>query len=239
MSHKKVYFVTTGLADELRVIKAVKPPRLLCSYWHFKNKPLSSLCEAIGYKPEIMLDSGAYSAYTRGKHVSLLAYMHYIAANDEYITQYMALDVIGDMVSTQTFYDLMYAKGFRPIPVYHYGAGHSLIRHYLLTGAKTIALGGTVPIKNKYEVAKWCDGLAKLYPGVAFHLLGSASPKILTCSSLASCDSSAWYLQAINGRPATIPGRGREAKLARAKANMIDTMEVFNDFPVPINDSCG
>ena len=72
LSHKKVYFVTTHRNDEIAVLRKVKPPRLLCSYWYFKNRPLDAFCENLGYKPEIMLDSGAYSAHASGKNINLL-----------------------------------------------------------------------------------------------------------------------------------------------------------------------
>lgn len=64
----KVYFVTTGLWEEIQVVKKVRPPRLLCSYWYFKNKRMADFCEELGYRPEIILDSGAYSAFTKGKN---------------------------------------------------------------------------------------------------------------------------------------------------------------------------
>lgn len=232
-----MYFVTVGLADEIAVIQKVKPPRILCSYWFFKSKPLSSFCEKLGYKPEIMLDSGAYSAYTRGKNVNLLDYMNYIRDNQEYITHYMALDVIGDDDLTMAFYTIMLGKGLNPIPVFHYTSDRQQMDEYLDLGANLIALGGTVPVSNKATVAQWCDNLADLYPGTAFHLLGSCSQKFMACKSLISCDASTWYMRAVKGSPESIPGKTRESKRARAEANMIDIMERFNDFPISSNYS--
>lgn len=92
----KVYFVTIGLIQEMEVIRKVRPPRLLCSYWYFKNRSLQEFCSAIGYQPEIMLDSGAYSAFTQGRSVNLFDYMKYIEENADYISRYISLDVIGD-----------------------------------------------------------------------------------------------------------------------------------------------
>lgn len=236
MSQPKVYFVTAGLADEMRVIRKVKPPRLLCSFWYFKNKPLDKFCEALGYQPEIMLDSGAYSAYTQHKNANLLDYMDYIRKNEAYISSYVALDVIGDNYLTKTFYEIMVTKGFDPVPVFHYGEDYSTLRYYQERGVKTVALGGTVPVRDKVTVAAWCNEVASHFPEITFHLLGSASPKILECESVVSCDSCAWYLLAINGKPKTIPGKSKGAKLARAEANMLRTMGVFNDLSVSDDD---
>jgi hypothetical protein len=232
-----VYFVTVGLADEIEVIQKVKPPRILCSYWFFKNKPLASFCERIGYKPEIMLDSGAYSAYTRGKNVNLLDYMTYIRNNEEYITHYISLDVIGDDDLTLAFYRIMRDKGLNPVPVFHHGSDYSLMNSYRNMGANYVALGGTVPLSNKTAVAQWCNHLSALYPGLSFHLLGSCSQKFLVCPSIVSCDATTWYMRAVKGCPETIPGKTREAKRARAEVNMTDIMERFNDFPIFSNHS--
>lgn len=233
-----VYFVTTGLREELQVIKQLRPPRLLCSYWYFKNKPLARLCEDIGYRPEILLDSGAYSAYTKGKNVNLLDYLAYIKANEAYTSRYISLDVIGDSRTTRLLYGLMRAMDMDPIAVVHQGDDLEVVAEYMADGTKRIALGDTVRIKDKKEVARWCAEVKQRYPEAQLHLLGSCSPVLLQNGALASCDSSAWYIQAVNGRPANIPGTTREAKMARAAANMLSIMEVFDEIPVSSID-CG
>lgn len=233
----KVYFVTTGLREEMEVIKKVRPPRLLCSYWYFKNKPLADFCTELGYRPKIMLDSGAYSAFTKGKNVNLLDYMAYIDANRWYIESYISLDVIGNEPLTYRIYQLMRANGSNPVPVVHYGRdAKEILQRYRLLNVGQIALGGTVPIRDKCEVARWCEDMKQRHPRARFHLLGSSSQKLLQSEALASCDSSSWYVQAINGKPHTIPGKSREAKLARAEANMRRIMEVFDEVPVPFTD---
>lgn len=230
-----VYFVTTGLWDEVQVIKKVRPPRLLCSYWYFKNKPLSKFCEELGYQPEILLDSGAYSAFTKGKHVNVLDYIEYIRANRDYIAKYISLDVIGDAKTTVLLWGLMQGLGLNPIPVLHYGDPIKLLELYSVVGAP-VALGGTVPIRDKRVVAAWCAEVKRQYPDTELHLLGSNSKAILHSGVLTSCDASTWYIQAVKGRPTTIPGRDRTAKIQRAEANMRKIMEVFDEATVPLTD---
>ena len=233
----KVYFVTTGLREEMQVIKKVRPPRLLCSYWYFKNKPLSKFCEELGYQPEILLDSGAYSAFTKGKHVNVLDYIEYIRANRAYITNYISLDVIGDPSMTLLLCDLMWSAALCPIPVIHYGEDLRFIDYYRKGWPPMpIALGGTVPIRDKRVVAAWCAEVKRKYPDAELHLLGSNSGVIRDSGVLASCDASTWYIQAVKGLPRTIPGRDRAAKIQRAEANMRKIMEVFDEATVPLTD---
>lgn len=234
----KVYFVTSGLREEMEVIRHVRPPRLLCSYWYFKNRSLQEFCNAIGYRPEIMLDSGAYSAFTKGRTVNIFDYMRYIEGNVEHIARYVALDVIGDPFTTKAYYEIMRHKGFEPIPVFHCGDDLSVMQHYVTSGARVVALGNTVRIPDKDEVARWCKEIHELHPDISLHLLGSSSHKIMDCGAVASCDSSTWYVKAVNGYPESIPGKTRPSKLARAEANMIQIMEVFNEVPIPADNCC-
>lgn len=228
----KVYFVTTGLREEMEVIKKVRPPRLLCSYWYFKNKSLADFCDALGYQPEIMLDSGAYTAHTKGKNVNLLDYIAYIRANREHISQYITLDTIGDSHMTSLIYWLMIGSGLNPVPVIHYGDDLAELK-YCTIHAKLVALGNTVGIPDKSKVARWCQEVKRAKPDAKLHLLGSSSQKMLQSGALASCDSSAWYLMAVNGKPKDIQG-----KLQRAEANMRRIMEEFNETSVPFTDCC-
>ena len=235
----KVYFVTVGLREEIEVIRNVRPPRLLCSYWYFKSRSLREFCNSIGYRPEIILDSGAYSAFTKGKSVNLFDYMKYIEENAEYISWYVALDVIGDSFSTKAYYEIMRSKCFNPVPVFHYDDDFSLIQYYARAGAEMVALGNTVRIRNKEEVARWCRLVHQQQPDILLHLLGSSSQKIIDCDVVTSCDSSAWYMRAVNGSPTSIPGKHRPSKIARAEANMVRIMEAFNENPVPFDDCRG
>ena len=232
-----VYFVTTGLREEVQVIKKVRPPRLLCSYWYFKNKLLAKFCEELGYQPEILLDSGAYSAFTKGKHVNILDYIEYIRANRAYITNYISLDVIGDPTMSFLLFRFMWDAGLCPIPVIHYNEDLRLMDYYREGWPPLpVALGGTVPVRDKRVVAAWCAEVKRRYPDTELHLLGSNSKAILHSGVLTSCDASTWYIQAVKGRPTTIPGRNRDAKIQRAEVNMRRIMEVFDEAAVPFAD---
>jgi hypothetical protein len=220
-----VHFVCTNDSAEKEVIKEIKPDKLLLSYFYFKNKKLESFIEELGYKPEILLDSGAYSAWSKGKNISPIDYMNYITLNGKYIDNYIMLDVIGDAELSIKYYEIMKLKNYSPIPVFHYGDHEDFLKLYINEGCKYIALGNTVPIKNKTIVAEWVNQLCGKYPNIKFHLLGSSSKKVTQNTDLYSVDSSTWIMMALNGYPKEIKGRTREAKIERAKWQMLKIME--------------
>jgi hypothetical protein len=126
----------------------------------------------------------------------------------------------------------MIGSGLNPVPVIHYGDDLAELK-YCTIHAKLVALGNTVGIPDKSKVARWCQEVKRAKPDAKLHLLGSSSQKMLQSGALASCDSSAWYLMAVNGKPKDIQG-----KLQRAEANMRRIMEEFNETSVPFTDCC-
>lgn len=225
----KIYHVAVDSSSaETEALRKVRPPRLLLSYFYFRNKPLKQFIEKIGYTPEIMLDSGAYSAWTRGRGIALTDYMKYIDENKEHISHYINLDVFGDNELSFDYYQIMKKKGYTPIPVVHYGKEDRYwFERYFDEGESFIALGGTVPIKDKWEVSSWARMFCWEFPEVKFHLLGSSSRKVIDYCDLYSCDSSTWFMMAINGHPKHIRGRSREAKIKRAKYNLKKEVELL------------
>jgi len=220
-----IYFVTCKTKEEIIAIKEIQPEKLLLSYFYFKNKPLAEFIKEIGYTPIIMLDSGAYSAYTKGKTISPIDYMRYIKENEEYIQSYIALYVIGEAEISLKYYEIMKLKGFNPLPVFHFGDDETYLELFIREGNDYIALGNTVSVRNKVLVAEWINVLTAKYPTTKFHLLGSTSKKITKNTNIHSCDSSSWILMAINGFPKEIKGKTPQAKLERAKWQLRKIME--------------
>jgi hypothetical protein len=227
-----LYFVVTDKgSEEVDVIKRLKPPRLLASYFYFRTKGIASLIEKIGYLPEILLDSGAFSAWNIGKNVSLIDYMRFIDENERHLNggRYIALDVINEPMLTRFYYEAMRYKGYAPVPVFHFGDDLSYLDYYVNKGETTIALGGSAKMRSKPTVSAWCSDVIGKYPGINFHLLGSSSRQITDHCDLASCDSSTWIIMAFNGKPKHIPGKTRESKIERAAYNMRQLMEDYKE----------
>lgn len=234
----KLYHVAVDTSTaELEVLREVQPTRILLSYFYYKNKPLGEYTEKLGYTPEIILDSGAWSAHTKGKGIALTDYMKYIEENKAFIHKYFSLDVIFDSQMSYRYWQIMKEKGYNPIPVYHYGEDESHLKRYV-EQTDYIGLGGTVTVSNKQEVADWVRMITWQYPDKKFHLLGSSSGKIIDTCDLESTDSSTWFMQAVMGKPEHIKGTSREAKIERAKFNLKRELEIYASLIVPSSDCC-
>lgn len=221
------YFVTAGNSDEIEVIRKIRPKRLMCSYHYFKTKGLKWLIEQIGYQPEILIDSGAYSAFNSGKVIAFEKYMEFIKVNKRF-GRYISLDVVNQPLRSYRNYLKMKKRGLNPIPVFHYLGDEKVLERYINKhGEKTICLGGTVPIKDKGAVADWVRLLTWLYPNIKFHVLGTQARKVLDSCDIESADAATWVIMASKGFPRCYPEKTREAKIKRMEYQMKKTMEVF------------
>jgi hypothetical protein len=221
----KIHFVCTNDRVERQAIKVAKPTYLLLSYYYWKGTNIQGFIDEIGYKPKLMLDSGAFSSFTKGKNASIIDYMNYIKKNEQYFDSYISLDVMDDPDISIKYYEIMKMKGFNPIPVYHYGDDEMYLKYYIEEGEKYIALGKTVPLKKKFIVADWINELMAKYPDVKFHLLGSSSSVITRLTNVYSMDASSWMHRAIKGYPKDIVGNDKEAKTARAIYQLREIMQ--------------
>lgn len=225
-----LYFVGNKRDEEITVIRETKPERLLLSFFYFKNVPLDQFIAAIGYMPEIILDSGAYSAWTQGKDVALTAYIRYILMNRRYVKHIISLDVIGDPTIGFIYWKALKAKGIDAVPVYHIQDDVKWLDKYVTEGAPYIGLGGAAQIRDKAQVKQWAKECLDRHPDRRFHLLGASSLKCLELGAeygdRITFDSATWILKAANGKPKNIthPDR-KQAKILRAMHNIRKQME--------------
>jgi len=70
-------------------------------------------------KVNLFLDSGAFSAKSKGASISLDEYILFIKENKPYIDVYANLDVIGDANASWENQKIMEKAGLSPLPVFH------------------------------------------------------------------------------------------------------------------------
>lgn len=121
----------------------------LASYWYYKRRDLA---EAPG---PLILDSGAFSAYTQGSAVDLLDYSRWLAhvrSSNTELQWAVNLDVIGngEFGTTQSFKNwqaLRAEHGHLVVPVVHFTSPvpiESQLSPYLAEGAPRVCFGGMV-----------------------------------------------------------------------------------------------
>lgn len=165
----------------------------LHSYLEIKNGNYELLTRSLS--PEnIILDSGAFTAFTLGKVIDIDHYIKVIKEVD--IPYYIVLDVIGDYKATANNLAYMESKGVSPIPTFHTGSPIVELEK-LLDKYEYIALGGLVPLAtNRKKLQEWLDycfaTILKHKPLRKIHLLGINSLWAWKRYPIYSADATSW-----------------------------------------------
>lgn len=166
----------------------------------------------------VFLDSGAFSAFTKGVEVDLDAYCRYIHENMDIIEVIdgalcaSVLDGIGDPYKTYVNQKAMEERGVKPLPCFHYGEPEEYLEYYV-ANYSYITLGGMVPISTP-QLRYWLDRIWEKYltdengrPKIKVHGFGLTVIELMTRYPWYSVDSSSWVQIAANGN-IIIPGHG-------------------------------
>lgn len=157
-------------------------------------------------RPRVLIDSGAFTAWSSGKPINPLDYAEWAIRFDARWREKMAalhfinLDVIGDQIGTWKNQGILEDMGLRPLPVVTHGAD---LKHLTraLERYEYICLGGLVPLcTSRKKMRAWLDHCfaeimryhreeGKLR---RVHLLGVTQGWVLNRYPCYSTDSSAW-----------------------------------------------
>jgi hypothetical protein len=174
------------------------------------------------------LDSGAYSAWTRGAQIDIDEYIAFIRCNIEHIEVYASLDVIPGrpgrasteaqrhQAAEQSWANYLYMvrDGLDPIPVFHYGEDFKYLERMLAFGCTYIGIGGLVSVTGPNRMS-WLDRVfARLtdaggHPLVRTHGFGMTSIPLIFRYPWFSVDSTTWIQVTANGAvylPAMVDG---------------------------------
>lgn len=171
------------------------------SYHYIHKQATVDRIRAAGEK--VFLDSGAFSAFSLGVAVDIVAYCDYIKRNIDIIrfedSACMAsvLDGIGDAQKTYENQLYMESLGVRPLPCFHYGEDWRYLEHYL-ANYEYITIGGMVPISTP-QLFYWLDELWGKYlcdgsgrAKIKVHGFGLTSVPLMERYPWYSVDSSSW-----------------------------------------------
>lgn len=161
---------------------------------------------------KVFLDSGAFSAFTKGVKVDLKKYCRYIKQNEDIIEVASVLDSIGDAQGTFENQCAMEREGVRPLPCFHYNEDERYLEYYI-DNYEYITLGGMVPISTP-QLKLWLDRIWEKYltdengrPKIKVHGFGLTTLSLMERYPWYSVDSSSWVQISSNGG-ILLPGSG-------------------------------
>jgi|TARA_R110000824_G_scaffold260399_1_gene449070 hypothetical protein len=106
---------------------------------------------------QVFIDSGAFSAHTQGKPVSLTKYCEFLTKYPN-VSEYAALDVIGDPMLSRCNTEEMEVRGLKPIPTFHRGSSWQELQR-IAERYERFALGGVASEGTTRGVLQpWLDG---------------------------------------------------------------------------------
>lgn len=185
----------------------------LQSYLFFKDRSVITPDQF-----RFFLDSGAYSAWTKGTAIDIDEYCAFIRENIEHLDVYASLDVIpgkpNQIASIQerneaaeqswANYLYMLREGLDPIPVYHYGEDMRFLERMLEHGCGYIGIGGLVGVPSEQRrmfldrvFDRITDDAGK--PVVKTHGFGMTSIPLIFRYPWYSVDSTTWIKMTANG----------------------------------------
>jgi hypothetical protein len=168
--------------------------RVLFSYHYFQGTDLvEKVREVFPARPEVFVDSGAFSAKTQGEEIHLPSYCQFIRDNAEVIDWYANLDVIGSAEETWQNQKAMEKRGLEPIPVFHVNEDWEYLERYV-EEYPLVALGGLVPhMRYTDRIMPWLVKAFKIGEGkCVFHGFGVTSWDLLSRLPWYSFDSTTW-----------------------------------------------
>lgn len=175
-------------------------------------------------KVDLLLDSGAFGAWSRKDPIDLDRYIEYLQQHEDLFFGYVNLDVIvGSLGKARTFTELndgarvgyenlgkIKKHGLRPIPVYHQNENLEWLARMIEDGEPYIGLSSAKDLWAKQQ-REWLDEMFSLLtddmgrPLIKTHGFGITNPDLVKRYPWYTVDSTTWSLCAGYGQ-IIVPG---------------------------------
>jgi hypothetical protein len=207
-----IYFAHAGAdkTDKGKSIRTLLPevgiPHGLGSFAYLNDCQIEHWAEMIkiAKAPRILIDSGAFTAYTTGKVINVKEYGKWALEFKRqwqhlmHSLEFFNLDVIGDEDASDKNLGILESMGLKPLPIFTYKGDIKYLEKYI-NNYDYLALGGLVGKTTKEQVA-WLDYCFKYviahYKKTGemprTHLLGVTKQSLLERYPCYSSDSSSW-----------------------------------------------
>ena len=138
-----------------------------------------------------LLDSGAFTAFTQGREITLGEYMAFLAQHRGLFWQYIQLDTVGNPVASRVNLDRMVQAGLAPMPVFVLGDDEENIGSMIRVNTRVCVAGGVTESDEYY--GPLLERLWRLSGGQAdLHGLGYTRGMRVVRNRVATIDSSSW-----------------------------------------------
>jgi hypothetical protein len=181
---------------------------VLVSFAYNARADLGAIREAIGPDALLVVDSGAFTAWSLGREVTVDGYAEYLHRWAGAYSMAITLDVIGDPVATERNTQALHDQGLPVVPVFTVGAPMATLER-LAQSHDLVAAGGLVRQPNSEMTKRYRRTVCARAraAGAAMHLLGVSAPDILRDALPYSCDSSTVVSAATYGAASMWDGR--------------------------------
>lgn len=170
---------------------------VLVSYFFAKKEPdrwdtLFRSASAAGWN--VLLDSGAYSAWTQNEPIDLARYCRFIERRREWLWDYVMLDVVGSAEQSKVNLRRMRDQGLLPMAVLTDDALPDTAPELIdLSGnARLCVAGGTH--WNEEPIAARMELVRRAAPSAQVHALGLTRGTLAWRCPVATIDSSTWMV---------------------------------------------
>ncbi len=159
-----------------------------------------------------VLDSGAYSAHTKGTAISLDAFiadaLRLQAEPGSTLSEVFALDVIGDWRASMKNTEEMWRRGVPAVPCYHEGEPWSVLTG-LAADYPKVAIGGMVGVAPNRKRAWVQECFSRVWPK-KIHGFGITNVSILETVPFHTVDASNWmFAPLVKGKFSGLQAPGR------------------------------
>jgi hypothetical protein len=161
---------------------------------------------------ELMLDSGAFTAWNSGKTIALADYCNFVRTPPLHFHNVVQLDCIGNVEGTRENYLHMRSEGLRCIPVFTRGNTREALDE-MYEDSDYVLLGGIATGENVKGYVKWFQTLSGKRK---VHWLGFTNREFLAHYRPFSADASSWHLASRMGAADVYVGKGVCRKLTWA-----------------------
>ena len=175
----------------------------------------------------VVLDSGAFTAWSQGKPVELARYAAYVQEHHVLFDWCASLDAIGDAAQSRRNWLALRAAvpTAKIVPVFHEGEEPALLDEYV-SAAPLVGLGRIEGRRSIDATFAWYDAVFNRHPEGRFHGFGNSAPETLEPYPFHSFDSSTWERDSAYGAKHRFPwSRCSKETRMRAYLEALATIE--------------